>query len=116
MADNKDKTAEKFIKRMISHCTYLLDEYALANNSILYSEFKVMNELKQIRVNDRKLELKFQQQILEDFFKKTSGTITERKFKNYLISTKKTQNVSLYVNIILMSKISTFIFFNIFFC
>lgn len=84
---DKEKTAEKFIKRMISHCTYLLDEYALANNSILYSEFKVMNELKQIRVNDRKLELKFQQQILEDFFKKTSGTITERKFKNYLIST-----------------------------
>ena len=84
---NKEKTAKKFIKKMISHCTYLLDEYALANNSILYSEFKVMNELKQIRVNDRKLELKFQQQILEDFFKKTSGTITERKFKNYLIST-----------------------------
>ncbi len=84
---DKEKTAEKFIKRMISHCTYLLDEYALANNSILYSKFKVMNELKQIRVNDRKLELKFQQQLLEDFFMKTTGTITERKFKNYLIST-----------------------------
>ena len=84
---DKEKTAEKFIKRMISHCTYLLDEYALANNSILYSKFKVMNELKQIRVNDRKLELKFQQQILEDFFMKTFGTITEKKFKNYLIST-----------------------------
>lgn len=84
---DKERTAEKFIKRMISHCTYLLDEYALANNSILYSKFKVMNELKQIRVNDRKLELKFQQQILEDFFMKTSGTITEKKFKNYLIST-----------------------------
>ena len=84
---NKEKTAEEFIRRMMSHCTYLLDEYALANNSILYSKFKVMNELKQIRVNDRKLELKFQQQILEDFFMKTSGTITEKKFKNYLIST-----------------------------
>lgn len=35
---DKEKTAEKFIKRMISHCTYLLDEYALANNSILYSD------------------------------------------------------------------------------
>lgn len=84
---DKEKTAEKFIKRMISHCTYLLDEYALANNSILYSKFKVMNELKQIRINDRKLELKFQQQVLEDFFMKTIGTITEKKFKNYLIST-----------------------------
>lgn len=87
---DKEKTAEKFIKRMISHCTYLLDEYALANNSILYSKFKVMNELKQIRVDDGtkensgKLSLKFQQRLLEDFFMKISGTITEKKFKNYL--------------------------------
>ena len=41
----------------MSHCTYLLKENALANNSILYSKFKVINELKQIRINDRKLEL-----------------------------------------------------------
>lgn len=82
---DKEKTAEKFIKRMISHCTYLLDKYALANNSIMYSKFKIMNELKQIRVNDRKLDLDFQQQLLKYFFMKTSGTITEKKFKNYLI-------------------------------
>ena len=31
---NKEDTAEKFIRRMISHCSYLLNEYALANNSI----------------------------------------------------------------------------------
>lgn len=86
---DKEKTAEKFIKRMISHCTYLLDEYALANNSILYSRFKVLNELKQIRVNDRKIELDFQQQLLEDFFMKTSGAITERKFKNYLMTSNQ---------------------------
>ena len=43
---DKEQTAEKFIKRMISHCTYLLAEYALPNNSILYSKFKVMNEKK----------------------------------------------------------------------
>ena len=83
---DKEKTAEEFIRRMMSHCTYLLEEYALANNSILYSKFKVMNELKQIRINDRKIELKFQQQLLNDFFMKTTGTITERKFKNYIIS------------------------------
>ena len=83
---DKEKTAEEFIRRMMSHCTYLLEEYALANNSILYSKFKVMNELKQIRINDRKIELKFQQQLLKDFFMRTTGAITERKFKNYIIS------------------------------
>ena len=47
---DKEKTAEEFIRRMMSHCSYLLNEYALANNSILYSKYKVMNELKQIRI------------------------------------------------------------------
>ena len=28
---DKENTAEQFIKRMVSHCTYLLDEYALPN-------------------------------------------------------------------------------------
>lgn len=83
---DKEKTAEEFIRRMMSHCTYLLNEYALANNSILYSKFKVMNELKQIRINDRKIELEFQHQLLKDFFMKTSGSITEKKFINYLIA------------------------------
>ena len=83
---NKEKTAEEFIRRMMSHCTYLLNEYALANNSILYSKFKVINELKQIRINDRKLELKFQQELIKELFMKTTGTITEKKFKNYLIA------------------------------
>lgn len=83
---DKEKTAEEFIRRMMSHCTYLLNEYALANNSILYSKFKVMNELKQIRINDRKIELEFQQQLLKDFFMQTSGSITEKKFINYLIA------------------------------
>ena len=82
---DKEKTAEKFIKRMISHCSYLLDEYALANNSILYSKYKVMNELKQIKVNGRRMLVPFQQKVLNDFFMKTNGAITERKFKNYLI-------------------------------
>ena len=86
---NKEKTAEEFIRRMISHCTYLLEEYAMANNSILYSKYKVMNELKQIKVNDRKIELDFQKTILKDFFMKTSGSITEKKFKNYLISSSQ---------------------------
>ncbi len=81
---DKTKTAQKFIDNMRSHCTYLLDEYALPNNSLLYCEYKVMNELKQIKVNDRKLSLELQFAIKEGLFKRTSGTITEAKFKKYL--------------------------------
>lgn len=81
---DKEKTAEKFIKRMISHCTYLLDEYALPNNSIYYSRYKVLNELKQIKVNDKVLTNEQQQKIIKDLFEKTNGTITNNKFKDYL--------------------------------
>lgn len=82
---NKDKTAENFIKRMISRCTYLLNEYALPNNSILYSEFKVLNELKQIKVNNSRLTEDQIIEIYHELFCQTSGNITEKKFIKYLI-------------------------------
>lgn len=81
---DKEVTAEKFIKKMISHCTYLLNEYALPNNSILYSKYKVMNELKQIRINGVKLTNEMQHRIMNELFMMTSGAITENKFKSYL--------------------------------
>ncbi len=83
---NKEDTAEKFITKMSSRCTYLLNEYALPNNSILYSRFKVMNELKQIKINGDRIPNEIQHKIMEELFMKTSGTITETKFKTYLYS------------------------------
>lgn len=85
---DKDATAEKFIKRMISHCTYLLEEPAMPNNSILYSKYKVMNELKQIKVNGERLTNEIQQKIIKELFMKSSGSITDKKFKEYLYSCK----------------------------
>ncbi len=84
---DKETTAEKFIKRMVSHCTYLLNEFALPNHSILYSKYKVMNELKQIRINGTKLSdlnTKLPNKIMEELFMKTNGSITDKKFKEYL--------------------------------
>lgn len=83
---DKEATAEKFIKRMISHCTYLLNEYALPNNSILYSRYKVMNELKQIKINGEKIRNDLQHKIIDELFIKTTGSITDKKFKEYLYS------------------------------
>lgn len=83
---NKELTAEKFIKRMISDCTCLIKEPALPNNSLIYNYFKVLNELKQIRINGDLLELKLQHKIIEELFKNTKGTITEKKFKDFLLS------------------------------
>lgn len=52
---DKEKTAEKFIRKMVSNCTYILQEKAMPTHSILYSKFKLLNELKQISVNGEKL-------------------------------------------------------------
>lgn len=90
-------SAERFIDRMIRNCTYLLDEKVMPTNSILYSKFKVLNELKQIKVGEKgkeeKLTKEIQRDIFEDLFLKESGTITDKKFKNYL---KKDSNFDMY--------------------
>ena len=87
---DKEASAEKFITKMISSCTYLLNEKAIPANSILYSKFKVLNELKQIKINDNQLSKELQEQIYNDLFLNTSGTITDKKFKEYLYANKVT--------------------------
>lgn len=87
---DKEASAEEFIKKMISSCTYLLNEKAIPANSILYSKFKVLNELKQIKINDNLLSKELQEQIYNDLFLNTSGTITDKKFKEYLYANKVT--------------------------
>lgn len=83
---NFDASAENFILRMISHCTYLLDEYVIPNNSILYSKFKVLNELKQIRIDDKPLTNEVQHRIFNELFLKNDKKINEKLFKNYLVN------------------------------
>lgn len=64
-----DKTAEQFIKRMTNKCTYLLNKDVIPKNSILYSEFCVLNELANIRVNNHKLAPKEKRIIVDKLFK-----------------------------------------------
>lgn len=78
-----DASAEEFITRMISHCTYLLDELAMPANSILYSKFKVLNELKQIKVDNQRLTNEQIENIYNNLFLKNNN-ITETIFRNYI--------------------------------
>ena len=81
---DKHKTAEEFIVRMLSNCTYLLKEKAMPNNSILYSKYKVYNELKQIKINNQNLSIDQIKDIYNKLFLKENKTITEKMFINYL--------------------------------
>lgn len=95
------ESAEKFITRMISNCSYLYnaEEKVMPSNSIYYSKYKVLNELKQIKIgkegNERKLSVDAINQIYKELFLKTKGTITDKKFKNYLLSSP---SFSMYYN------------------
>ena len=46
-----DKSEQEFIKRMQNNCTYLRGEACLPKNSLLYSEYMVLNELNNLRIN-----------------------------------------------------------------
>ena len=91
---NIHESAKNFIYRMLGHCTYLLDEFQIPANSILYSKFKVLNELKQIKINDKRLDIDFQHKIYEELFLKDKRTITDSIFKNYL---RTCDELSMYI-------------------
>lgn len=78
-----EASAEKFIDRMRNHCTYLPDEEVLPKNSLLYQEYEVRNELKNITVNDKELSPDTQDRIVKDLFTKELS-VTRKKLVDYL--------------------------------
>jgi CRISPR-associated protein, csn1 family len=82
MIDN-EASAEQFIDRMRNHCTYLPDEEVLPKNSLLYQEYEVRNELKNMTVNGERLSSDIQNRIVDELFTKESS-VTYKKFIKYL--------------------------------
>ncbi|WP_264291123.1 type II CRISPR RNA-guided endonuclease Cas9 [Staphylococcus simulans] len=75
---DKSKSAEKFIRRMTSKCTYLLEEDVLPKHSLLYQEMEVLNELNNVQLRGEnepkhrihRLDPKFKQFIYHNLFQK----------------------------------------------
>ena len=78
-----EASAEKFIDRMRNHCTYLPDEEVLPKNSLLYQEYEVRNELKNITVNGERLGTDVQNDIVDKLFTVVSS-VTRKKLVDYL--------------------------------
>ena len=78
---------------MTNKCTYLKNEDVLPKNSIIYSEYCVLNELNNITVNDRKIGKDFKSKILYDLFcKKSKVTVKDLK-QFYFQNGMKAENV-----------------------
>lgn len=90
-----DKSAEKFITRMTNKCTYLPKEDTIPKKSLLYAEYEVLNELKQIKVDGHFLPHSIKEAIYEDLFQKQKN-ISIDTLKKYLINIHKyKQNIEI---------------------
>ncbi|MCL2861043.1 MAG: type II CRISPR RNA-guided endonuclease Cas9 [Firmicutes bacterium] len=65
-----DKSGENFITRMLSQCTYLKNEKVLPKSSLLYSEFMVLNEINNLRINEQRIDSNLKLRIFNELFKK----------------------------------------------
>lgn len=85
---NKEKSEEAFIKRMVKSCTYLYGEPVLAKNSLLYSEFTMLNIINGIKINGLTLDEcddgRIKDKLLELF--KSSSSISKSTIVQKLIA------------------------------
>lgn len=79
---DKDKSAENFIMRMTNKCTYLVGEDVLPNQSILYSKFRVLNELNNLKINGEKPDVEVKKKIYNELFL-TGKSVTTKKIKSF---------------------------------
>lgn len=66
---NFDKAEDTFIQRMTNKCTYLHEEEVLPNHSLLYSKFRVLNELNNLKINGNAISVQLKQIIFDKLFK-----------------------------------------------
>lgn len=76
-------SATNFITKMVNNCTYLPNEKVLPKNSLLYSEFMVLNELNNLKINSEKPSVEQKQEIVEKLFKKYKK-VTQKRLLEFI--------------------------------
>ncbi|MBO5261501.1 MAG: type II CRISPR RNA-guided endonuclease Cas9 [Clostridia bacterium] len=80
-----DKSAERFIEEMTSTCTYT-GEDVLPKNSLLYSEFEVLNEINNLKINGAPITVECKKLIFERLFVLNSKKVTKKAIEGLLLS------------------------------
>jgi CRISPR-associated endonuclease Csn1 len=79
-------SAEKFILRMTNKCTYLRDQDVLPKQSILYSEYSLLNELNNIKIDGERISPEVRHRIFEnEYLKNNKSSLTAKQIKQFLI-------------------------------
>ena len=80
-----DVTAEDFITRMTNYCTYLPDEKVLPKESLLYQKYMLLEELSQIKIDDKKPSKEDRKAIINDLFIGNGRVkVSDKNLKEYL--------------------------------
>lgn len=88
---NFDVSEEAFIKKMINKCTYLSDYYVLPKYSLLYSKFRILNELNKLKINGNSISIELKQLIFNKLFKNLKK-VTLKNLKEFLLCEGKFSN------------------------
>lgn len=83
---DEEASARTFIGRMTNKCTYLIGKDVLPKNSLLYTEYMVLNTLNNIRIGDaeQRLTPELKEKLWNGLFLKYKK-ITLKKFSQFLI-------------------------------
>lgn len=81
---DRETSAERFITRMTSKCTYIKED-VLPKDSLLYSEFMVLNELNNLRINGKRVSAEIKQGIYQNLFLKKK-TVKSKALVEYLLA------------------------------
>ncbi len=80
-----DASEDEFIRRLTNKCTYIPGEYVLPKCSLLYSKFCVLNEINNIRVDEKPITVEMKQAIYYELFMRYSR-VTVKKIRDFLKS------------------------------
>lgn len=80
---DESQSAEKFIRRMTNKCTYLIGKDVLPKHSLLYSEFMVWNELNNLKIENKPLDVEIKIKLFNDLFLKQKQ-VTPKKILEFL--------------------------------
>lgn len=81
-----EKSEEAFIRKMTAKCSYMAGEDVLCKNSLLYSEYMVLNEINNIKIAEYPITIECKQQLYKDLFENSQKKITKKRLKDWFVS------------------------------
>lgn len=82
---DRHKSAQKFMSNLTARCTYTGD-IVLPLNSLLYSEFMVLNVINKLKINGKPIDVNVKKSLYHDLFEKQSKKVTLKAIRNYMLS------------------------------